>query len=116
MPVLSQAPHTDPDSPEQTIRTPCIKTRLWNEDSEFRERQTGNESETEKVPAASADKFRENTFLTVARDPCCGDNSVIHLEHLRGGDRSQVEEEEEVQTAAGLTPRGQEVMRNSQSI
>lgn len=39
-PVLSQAPHTDPDSPQQTIRTLCIKTRLWNEDSEFRERQT----------------------------------------------------------------------------
>lgn len=35
---------------------------------------------------------------------------VIHLHHLKGGDRSQVEEVEEeegVQTAAGLTPRGQ---------
>ena len=35
--VLSQAPHADPDSPQQTIRTLCIQTRLWNEDSEFRE-------------------------------------------------------------------------------
>lgn len=46
VPVLSQAPHTDPDSPQQTIRTLCIKTRLWNEDSEFRERQTESERET----------------------------------------------------------------------
>ncbi|KAL7399791.1 hypothetical protein ABVT39_001819, partial [Epinephelus coioides] len=32
---------------------------------------------------------------------------VIHLDHLKGGDRGQVEEEEEeeVQTAAGFTPR-----------
>lgn len=32
--------------PQQTIRTLCIKTRLWNEDSEFRERQTEGENET----------------------------------------------------------------------
>lgn len=31
---------------------------------------------------------------------------VIHLEHLKGGDRGQVEEED-VQTAAGLTLLGQ---------
>lgn len=36
----------------------------------------------------------------------CPEQRVIHLHHLKGGDRGQVEEEE-VQTAAGLTPGGQ---------
>ena len=65
MPVLSQAPHADPDSPQQTIRTLCIKTRLWNEDSEFRERQTERETETgrESSPGICFVLRREKTII-----------------------------------------------------
>lgn len=46
---------------------------------------------------------------SLLRQQCNPDQRVIHLDPLKAGRRGQVEqeEEEEVQTAAGFTPRGQ---------
>lgn len=65
MSVLSRAPHTDPDSPQHTIRTLCIKTRLWNEDSKFTQRQTDSEEEeiqaTKSCPGICVNSQREDS-------------------------------------------------------